>query len=216
MHYLFYMSLLMLTVPSVAAQPQQCDNILQYGDTTICQDFTGKKHRLFREHFYVDGERIFTRWWNYHKDGTYYWQQKRKKGAFAKAEGPAMYYYADGSIYGTARFSKGKQVGDCLEYYPSGAIKLRCHHAESGKPDGIRTIYHENGQVQAKVRLENGLLREVLEYKNEEGQDLPVGSFQQGNGDWIWYEKGQPTYRYTYQDGREKKKQKIDDGNFSE
>lgn len=209
MHYLFYMSLFMLTATSVAAQTRYCDHILQYGDTTICQDFTGKKHRLYREDFYIKGERIFTRWWNYRKNGDYQWRQKKGKSAFGKSEGPAMVYYANGAVQMTAHFSKGKQVGDCLNYYPSGAIKIRCYHGADGKPDGIRTMYHENGQVKAKTRLENGRLREILAYKDEQGQDLPIGSFQRGTGDWIWYEKGQPTYRYTYQDGREKKRRKV-------
>ncbi len=217
MRYLFYLSLTILTATNVAAQSTTyCDYTLHYGDTTICQDFTEKKHRLYKEEFYVKDERIFTRWWRYRKNGDYQWQQKKKKGAFAKAEGPATVYYANGKVKMTAYFSHGKQVGDCLNYYPSGALKLRCYHGANGKLNGIRTFYYENGQVKAKFRWENGRLREILEYKDEQGQDIAVASFQHGTGDWIWSEKGEPTYRYFYKDGRYKKKRKIEPGNNSQ
>lgn len=199
----------MLTVPTAAAQPNYCDELLHYGDTTICQDFTGKKKRLFREHFYVKGELIFTRWWSYQKDGAYSWRQKRKKSPFAKADGPSVGYYADGTMRVINFFSNGKQVKHCQEYYPSGKIKLRCYHNDRGQKNGIRTTYYENGQVESKARWENGLLREIQEYKDEQGHDLVIGSFRQGTGDWIRYENGRPIERYFFKDGREGKRQKI-------
>lgn len=210
MHSL-YLFLILLTATSVVAQPKNCDKWVQSGDTTICQNF--KKDRLSQEDFYLQGKQIFARQWYYRKDGTYNWQQKKKKGA--KAEGPSEAYYADGSVQAIGYFSNGKQVKDCLEFYPSGAIKLRCYHNEQGKKDGVRMTYYENGRLQSQARWENGLLREILKYKDEKGQDLAVGSFQNGTGDWIWYEKGQPAYRYIYQDGREKKKQKMTAANVS-
>ncbi len=127
-----------------------------------------------------------------------------------------MVYYANGMVKMTARFSNGKQVGDCLNYYPSGAIKMHCYHGEKGKINGIRTIYHENGQLKSKARWENGRLREILEYKDERGQDIAIGSFQNGTGEWIWHEKGEPTYLYTYVDGRYRKKRKLEPDNKSQ
>lgn len=207
--------ILILSLPGIfdpsghpAAQPKGCDKLVQRGDTTICQDFTSKD-RLFREHFYVNGERIYTRWWNYSKNGEYQWVQQKGKGPFAKKHGPAYRFYPNGKVKNRAAYYDGKQVGQCFGYYPSGALKQTCQMNNKGKPDGILTTFYETGQVESKARWENGCLREIIEYKDEQGRDRPVGTFKNGNGDWIWYENSQPYIRYTYNEGKLIKKKRI-------
>lgn len=192
----------------VRAQPKDCDNLIHRGDTTICQDFNGKG-KVFREHFYVNGERVFTRLWNHYKNGEYQWTQRNGKGPFAKRHGPAYRFYPNGKVKNRAAFYDGTQVGQCFSYYPSGALKQTCQMNSRGKSDGILTTFYENGQIESKAKWENGLLREIIEYRDEDGNNRPIGTFKDGNGDWIWYEKGKATVVYLYKNGKLVKKKRI-------
>jgi antitoxin component YwqK of YwqJK toxin-antitoxin module len=192
----------------LTAQPKGCDKLVQRGDTTVCQDFNGKG-RVFREHYYLKSERIFTRRWRYKKNGEYECVQKNGKSAFAKMHGPAYRFYPDGKVKYHVVYYDGIRVGQCFGYYPSGALKQTCQMNDKGKEDGILVNYYENGQIEAKARWENGRLREIVEYKDEQGRDRPAGTFKDGNGDWIWYENGQPAIVYTYKEGKQVKKKQV-------
>lgn len=209
LHVLLYTLVVNCVSPERAtAQPKGCDKLVQRGDTTICQDFNGKG-RLFREIFYLNGQRMYSRWWNYSKNGEYQWIQKRGKSPFGQKHGPAYRFYPNGQVKYRAAFYDGTQVGQCFGYYPSGALKQTCQMNGKGKSDGIIVSYHENGQVEAKARWENGRLLEIIEYKDEQGRDRPAGTFKNGNGDWVWYENGQPAYVYSYKKGKLIKKKRV-------
>lgn len=201
MRYLFYLPLIILTATSATAQPKKCDRLVQRGDTTIFQYFD-KEKRVSQEHFYMNTERIFIRYWEYGMDGSYCWVQKRKTRESAKADGPLVCHYPNGKISLVQNFRAGKVVGEYLEYYPSGVLQLRRNYVGNGKLDGIQLSYYENGQVHSKSQWKDGKLIRILRYKDEQGKDLSIGSFQYGTGSWIAYYKGQPVSRYVYKKGR--------------
>lgn len=171
------------------AQPKGCDNLLQKGDTTVCQDFNGKG-KLFREHFYVNGKREFTRWWHFSKKGDYYFYQKKNKSPFAKKHGPEVHYYPDGKIKIYAFYQNGIRTGKCYFYYPSGKMKSACNTNHKGKSDGLFTAFFENGQVMQQTRWKDGRMTEIISNRDEEGNEVYHGTFKDGNGTWIYREPG--------------------------
>lgn len=135
--------------------------------------------------------------------------QKNGKSPFAKANGPAYMYYPNGAVKATTFFQHGKKIGPCKKYYPSGALEQTCERHIEGKQDGLQVKWHENGQLKSKARWENGRLREILAYKDEQGKDMLIGTFKDGNGDWLWHEKGKPAVVYTYKNGKFMKKKTL-------
>lgn len=185
-----------------SAQSKWCDNLIQNGDTTVCQDFT-RKGKLFREHFYVGGKRAFTRWWNYRKNGEYQVTQHKGKGGFAKKHGPAIRFYPDGTVKLYMFFQNGIRTGRCFHYYPSGKMKSACNTNAKGKPDGMLTEFYENGQVATQSRWKDGRLMEIITNKDEEGKDKPFGTLKNGTGTWIYQEPGSAkTWIHQYKDGK--------------
>lgn len=201
--------LLSLAMPEIsAAQTANCDKLLTRGDTTICQDFNGRG-KVFREHFCVSGKRVFTQRWRYKKNGEYECIRKQGKSVFSPLHGTSYRYYPNGKVKYRAEFNKGKRAGQCFGYFPSGALKQNCQMSDDGKRHGIWTTYFENGQLESKARWENDRLREILEYRDEQGNKRPVGTFKDGNGEWEWYENGKLAYVYTYKEGKLKKTKRV-------
>ena len=190
------------------AQSKHCDKLVEKGDTIICQDFT-RKGKLFREHVYVNGKYDFTRRWHYRKNGEFECLYQKSKGAFAKQNGPAFAFYSNGILKASTFFEHGHKIGPCKYYYPSGKIKRKCQHHINGNLDGIHTDFFENGQLHSKARWEKGRLQEILAYKDENGTDLYVGSFKDGNGTWIWTEIGKAPMVFTYRNGRLVNKKRL-------
>jgi len=199
-NFLLYLLPLLFHGGIISGQSKHCDKLLHQGDTIVCQDF--KRGRLIKEHVYLGGNRIFTRRWRYSNNGEFQYVQKRGAGMFDRANGPGVRFYPNGNVKYYLTFVHGRQVGPCFEYYPSGALKHICNINEHGKLNGILTNFHENGQVYAQALWENGRIREILKHQDEKGQALPVGTFNDGNGNWIWYENGQPAFVYSYRNGK--------------
>lgn len=199
--YITLLVLVLVPLGGVSAQFKHCDKLVRLGDTIVCQDFTGKG-KLFREHYYVNGERVFTRWWRHKKNGAKEWTQNKSKGPFGKRNGPAYMYYPDGKTKATTFYEHNKKIGPCKEYYPSGTLKQTCEKHIKGKTHGIHTSYYENGQLKDQTRWENGRLKEILQYKDEQGRNLPIGTFKDGNGTWTYTEEGNKKFIYTYKQGK--------------
>lgn len=161
-----------------------------------------RKKSKFWEHFYVADQYIFSRYWQTEKNGKVCWTQQASRKIFAKEDGPAACYFANGKVKNTTFFRKGRVVGPCKVYYPSGPLYEVCEGHVNGRLYGIVTTFHENGQIMAKARWENDRLVEILLYKDEQGNDLPIGTFIDGNGTWNWMEKGKQTLVYTYKNGK--------------
>jgi antitoxin component YwqK of YwqJK toxin-antitoxin module len=191
------------------AQSKYCDELVQRGDTVVCREYAFKRKLPSMEHFYVHGKRIFSRDWNQKKNGEYYWKQQISKGAFVKANGPAYRFYPNGSVKVSTTFKHNKIVGPCKEFYPSGAIRKFCSGHIKGKIHGIDTYLHENGALNARIKWESGRLVEILDYKDEQGNDLPIGTFKNGTGDLIWVEKGKETLVLSYRNGKLIKKKPL-------
>ena len=203
---LLFLGIFLFCGGKINAQPDNCEQLVQLGDTLICRHFAGKSKLQYKEDFYLNGTRIFTRWWHRRKHGEIEWTQRQSKGPFAKRNGPAALYFPNGSLKAYSFFEHDKKVGPCKEYDQKGTLVLTCDKGIHQKGSGYQTFYHENGEIKAKTRFENGRMNEILIYQDEQGNTLPVGTFKDGNGTWIWVEKGKPTTIYTYKNGRETKK----------
>lgn len=197
---LFFMVLFPLT--GIWAQSKYCDEIVTLGDTVICRDFSGRKNIPFREHFYLNGTRIFTRWWHREKNGEFEWNQRKSKGAFAKKNGPAYYYYADGKVKHTTTYEHDQLVGPCRSFYPSGSLSVICSGHDKGKMNGIQKYLHENGRLAYKLKWGDGRLLEVLNAQDEQGNSIPYGSFKNGNGIFIMKDKDGDEAHFTYKKGK--------------
>lgn len=200
MRYLLITCLLIAAGP-LFGQAQKGDVILQQGDTTILQHLKGG--RVTKEHFYLNGKRIFSRWWTYQDNGSFNWYQTISKSRWAKKNGPAIHYYETGQIWFTTVFRHDNKVGPCATYYPTGVVESICtRHVLKGKWDGLVNHYYPNGRVKTKLIFKNGALDQILAYRDEMGDDLPIGTFSKGNGDWIIYFGKKPAMITTYKHGR--------------
>lgn len=198
----FIIWFLFLPLEWLGAQSKFCDELVQVGDTFICRDFVGKSIAPAREHFYLYGHMIFTRRWYYWDNGEYSWVQFRKRGTYAKREGPACSFYADGTMMSYQVYKKGKLIGPCRNYYSNGTLSSTCERHIKGKLDGIQLKFHKNGLVKSKTRWKNGKLLQILRYKDPQGNDLPIGTFKDGNGTWVYYdEEGKQIGVQVYKNG---------------
>ncbi|MDO8368491.1 MAG: hypothetical protein Q7T20_16955 [Saprospiraceae bacterium] len=50
---------------------------------------------------------------------------------------------------------------------------------------------------------------DLLTHKDEAGNDLSNGSFKDGNGEWVWQEKGQRPIALTYKNGKIVKRKRL-------
>lgn len=206
----FILAFFLLFFGRLNAQFKHCDRLLQQGDTTICQYI--KKGKITKEHFYLGQTRIFTRRWVYREDagwmycngiGSYYWEQRISKNKKAKRNGPAEHYAADGTLQYTTFYRHGKRVGPTAGYYPNGVLNYTCErHLMNGKIDGRVNNYHPNGTIASKKIWKNGRLFEILAYKDDQGNELPVGTFDKGNGDVFRYIGQKPVLKDTYRNGK--------------
>jgi antitoxin component YwqK of YwqJK toxin-antitoxin module len=187
-----------------SAQPRKYDNVLTNGDTTVY--IIKEEGKVSKAHFYLNGKRIFSRFWTYYESGSYFWEQKIGTGPFAKRNGPATYYYENGQVSNITHYRNDKIVGPCVEYYPSGIVRSFCtRHVLKNKLDGLTNSYYPNGKVHLKQVFRNGRLMDVLAYRDEEGNDLYFGTLKNGNGTFISYCKGEPFVEYTFKNGQLKR-----------
>lgn len=205
---LFYFLFLLIQVGEVSAQPEGCDKLIQRGDTLVCQEFT-RKGRMYKEEFYLGGQRIHTRWWRHYSNGTFGFIQRAGKSPFSKAHGPAVKFYPSGNVEINMVYTHGIPTGNCFSYYPSGNLRKICSWNDQGKSEGIIYEFHENGQLSYQARWEDGRLREILAYKDSLGNDLPIGTFKDGTGTWLWQENGKLLSEFNYKDGRMVKKRRL-------
>lgn len=192
----------LLPLSEVLAQRKLCDEFRQVADTFICEDFIGKSIAPAREHYFVNGKMIFTRRWYYQDNGEYYWLQFKSRSSWAKRNGPAQFFYADGTTRGTTTYKQGRIIGPCRSYYTNGVLGHTCERHTNGGLDGMVMSFHENGRIKFKAEWKNGRLQKILRYKDEQGNDLPIGTFQDGNGQWIQYKDGLPFGIFVYRKGK--------------
>jgi hypothetical protein len=67
-------------------------------------------------------------------------------------------------------------------------MKSACNTNHKGKSDGLFTAFFENGQVMHQERWKDGRLTEIISNRDEQGNDIPFGTFKDGNGTWIYRE----------------------------
>ena len=73
---------------------------------------------------------------------------------------------------------------------------------KDGKPDGLYTLWYENGQKSGEGTYKEGKLVTVVQWKFN-GEKCPVTNIDEdGNGVWVLYnDDGTERFRYTYKNG---------------
>ena len=91
-------------------------------------------------------------------------------------------------------------TGWVKETFDDGRIRSLVHYKD-GKPDGLETIWYENGQRRNESNWEDGKLWAAVAWKPN-GKKCPVTNVVNGNGVVVYYnDKGTEVDRETYRDG---------------
>ena len=72
-----------------------------------------------------------------------------------KKNGPAYYWYANGSLMKTASYRENKLHGLLQGYYPNGNLRSEGYY-EEGAPEGVHIKWYEHGQMARKRNLVAG------------------------------------------------------------
>jgi len=71
--------------------------------------------------------------------------------------------------------------GKNIYYYENGNIDIELNYNQ-GEINGEYLSYYRNKNLEFKVEYKDGVLLNVIEYYNEEGEELDFGTFNNGNG----------------------------------
>ena len=94
-------------------------------------------------------------------------------------------------------------VGEYLLYYESGNIWQKARFNEEGLIEGKVQNYYADGSLKSVQLYENGLLWDVLKYKDSTGNELSVGDFKDGSGELIeYYPDGSIFFTKHYKNGK--------------
>jgi antitoxin component YwqK of YwqJK toxin-antitoxin module len=114
-----------------------------------------------------------------------------------------MYFFPNGRLFYKTYYRHDQKVGPCVSYYESGIVAQTCSlHLKNGKRDGLFNSYYSNGNVLTKQLWRNGRLQKIFTYRDESGQELPIGDFKDGNGSWLLQKDGKVVYVLTYKNGK--------------
>lgn len=104
------------------------------------------------------------------------------------------------SVYGLCFDTCQKKT----EYYSNGKIYSIACYNDSGKPEGIKTRYYENGIIMEKSFFFNGVQDSTYQYFEKDGTLLMESSYKVGKkeGIEIWYfSNGRIQKKIGYQNG---------------
>jgi antitoxin component YwqK of YwqJK toxin-antitoxin module len=84
-------------------------------------------------------------------------------------EGPAKWYFPDGTLRGEGTYKDGKMHGKFKWYYKSGQIKSELNYDYDDR-DGKNTWYYENGKIQEEGTYIQGMLDGLYTEYHENGK----------------------------------------------
>ncbi len=182
-------------------------NIDTARDTLVKTFQRPRSKRVSFEIYYLNDKRLFIRDFDYEKDGIYviYW----KKGHFKKSQGEAYTCYANGSLWGRVMMVDGKPEGLSQNFYPNGVF-LGEEPFKAGKKHGTARYFWDNGQLYAEFDYEKNRLRAVRGLYDKQGNFLPKGNFENGNGElWLYDDAGEKVEKIEiYRNGKMRRTRK--------
>ena len=115
-------------------------------------------------------------------------------------------FHPNGQLNYKLRYTDGDN-GFARHYHPNGNLKAFIPIV-NGKIDGVFSIYFENGQLHRQTEFRAGARHSVLKLFDLQGNEISVGTFQEGTGHYIIYflpEDGETALKvhriYSYEDG---------------
>ena len=173
---------------------------------TFIYSVLDRKGRLRTEEYFLNDKRLFLTQYHYFKDGS--WVVLRGK-TFFKEDGFSYGYHPNGQLKMKGFFKRGKENGLQYTFYSNGNKHCECNYSD-GKREGISLIYWDNGQLFSKEEYRNGLLWQIFERYQKDGQKINFGIFKDGNGTVKMYDdKGVLEQTAYYTNGVKVKTEKI-------
>ena len=146
-------------------------------DTLVKTRFK-KNGKIRLEEYFLNDNRLFLRQYHYFKDGS--WEVLQGK-TFFKNDGYSYAYHPNGQLKMMGIFKDGKENGLRYTYYSNGNRQCVCNYLNN-KRAGQSAIYWDNGQLFSKEEYREGLLWQVFERYQKDGQKMDIGTFKDGNG----------------------------------
>ena len=84
------------------------------------------------------------------------------------------------------KFKKGKRVGEWVEYWENGQLKVKGTFKDGKPKDGPWESYHKNGQLREKGNIKDGKQDGLWEWYFEDGQIDHKRNFKDGKPDGLW------------------------------
>lgn len=149
----------------------------------------------------LSNKRLFVQDIDYYKNGEYV--VYHKAGHLKKEQGPTYWYYPDGKLRAVTTMVDGKAEGLSRYYHQNGALEGTCYY-KKGEYEGTMRLFWENGQSYGEQDYENGRLKAVRGFFNKQGKPLPIGTFNNGNGElWSYDDAGEKVEEIEiYRNGR--------------
>jgi antitoxin component YwqK of YwqJK toxin-antitoxin module len=94
--------------------------------------------------------------------------------------------FKNGALKSQSTYTNGTLHGYSYFYYPNGQLQTKTFYL-NGKPDSLWYRFSIHGDTLEKIRYEKGKLIDFLLCRDENNNDLHIGSFQNGEGELITY-----------------------------
>ncbi len=96
-------------------------------------------------------------------------------------------YYPTGQVYEEGRLVADKQEGVWKQYYEDGTLGV-IKNFTAGAMNGEFQQFYPSGQIKMTLTFQNGLLWNMIEMKDVNGNKLDGGSLKNGTGTFISYD----------------------------
>ena len=104
-----------------------------------------------------------------------------------KESGMSKTYYETGELQSDCAYENGQLAGVQRTYYKSGQLESKLNYV-SGQPDGVEQFYFPDGSPWTKRHYQSGCLVSVEYIYAHNGAELPIGTFENGNGTLYIYD----------------------------
>ena len=162
------------TIPSSTDPLPDATQVVVLGKESGRADFPAES--IYEEGHLLDGERNGL-WKRFHSNGNL-------RSAIHYVSGVPFGDYrlfdAQGQVYEEGRWEHGMNVGELLRYWPDGTLQQQLHFDAQGIAQGEQRHYHDNGQLEMVVPLEDGEEHGDLIQLDREGRVIQRTTFRNG------------------------------------